>query len=92
MDRDGVSVMSRNEFSVYQFSTEEMGNIQERVREFVDVGEAMRAFMHYTNNVAVKLGFTARVIITDGGDYIVAEWKKGEGYTYPPELVKANKK
>jgi len=84
--------MSTNEFSVYQFSTEDIGSIQERVREFVPVDEAMKAFMHYTNNVATKMGFTERVIITDGGDCIVAEWKKGEGYTFPPELVAAYKK
>ena len=84
--------MSTNEFSVWQFSTAEMGNVQERVREFVSVQEAMDAFMHYTNNVATKMGFTERVIITDGGDCIAAEWVKGEGYTFPPELVEALKK
>jgi hypothetical protein len=84
--------MSQNEFSVYQFSTEAFGNVQERVRAFVSVGEAMAAFMHYTNNVATKIGATARVIITDGGDCTVAEWKLGEGYTFPPELVAASKK
>ena len=80
------------EFSVYQFSTGDMGSVQEKVREYVDADEAMKAFMHYTNNVACMMGFTERVIITDGGDDTVAEWKKGEGYTYPPELVAASKK
>ena len=79
--------MAYGEFSVWQFSTEAFGNVQERVREFVDIQEAMDAFTHYTNNVAVKMGATARVIITDGGDCIVAEWKKGQGITFPPELA-----
>jgi hypothetical protein len=83
--------MSDNEFSVWQFSTDAMGSIQERVREWVSAEEAMKAFMHYTRNVAVKLGFTERVIVTDGGDCIVAEWTKAEGYTYPPELVNATR-
>ncbi len=77
-----------NEFSVYQFLPD---GIYERVREFVGADEAMKAFLHYTTNVATKMGFTERVIITDGGDCVVAEWKKGEGCTFPPELVRAYK-
>ena len=80
-------------FSVWQFSTPEFGNVQEKVRDLVNLQEAMRAFGHYTNNVATKvMGATARVIVTDGGDCIVAEWKKNEGYTFPPELAIEAKK
>jgi hypothetical protein len=79
-------------FSVWQFSTSEFGNIQEKVRELVSAEEAMGAFGYYTNNVATTIGATARVIITDGGDSVVAEWKKDEGYTFPPELVAEAKK
>ena len=79
--------MSRNEFSVYQFF--ENGDC-ECVRRFVSAEEAVQAFKHYTDNVAVKLGLTARVIITDGGDCTNMEWQKGKGITFPvPEERKA---
>lgn len=69
-----------NEFSVYQFFN---NDTHECVRSFVSAEEAMKAFQHYTNNVAVKLGLTARVIITDGGDSICAEWTAADGLVYP---------
>ena len=75
--------MSPNEFSVYQFLK---GDITERVRDFVGLEDALKAFVHYTTCVAARMGITERVIITDGWDCIVAEWKKGEGITFPPEL------
>jgi hypothetical protein len=77
----------RPEFSVCQFF---VSGEYEYVRRYVMPEEAMRAFKHYTNNVAVRMGIIERVIITDGGDCTNAEWKKGQGYTYPPELVKFN--
>lgn len=36
-----------------------------------------------TTGPAAALGFVERVIITDGGDSIVFEWKKGKGITWP---------
>ncbi len=70
------------EFSVYQFF---VSGDYERVRRHVSAEEAMNAARHYTTNVAAKLlGITERVIITDGGDATVFEWKKGEGVTFPP--------
>lgn len=68
--------MGEKEFSVYQFLA---GGITERVRQFVTAEEAVKAFFHYTNNVATKMGITDRVIITDGGDCIVCEWTKEGG-------------
>lgn len=76
-------------FSVTQFFEDDS---YETVRSHVTAEEAMEAFKHYTNNVACKMGITKRVIITDGGDCINAEWKQGEGYTYPPELVELQNK
>jgi hypothetical protein len=90
MDEELRETLRGGEFSVWQWLGPE--ELQERVREFVSAEEAMNAFMHYTNNVAVKMGVTQRVIITDGGDFTAAEWKKGEGYTFPPELVAEAKK
>ena len=73
--------MSDNEFSVYQFLK---GDICERVRSFVSAEEAVNAAKHYTSNVAVKMGITKRVIITDGGDCVVFEWLKDKGVVFPP--------
>jgi hypothetical protein len=72
--------MSHELFSVYQFFT---NGQYEQVRSHVPVEEAMKAAQHYTNNVAVKMGITARVIITDSGDSTVFEWKKDEGIVWP---------
>ena len=45
----------------------------------------MLAASHYCNSVAVKMGLVQRVIITDGGDCIAFEWKRGEGIVFPPK-------
>lgn len=76
--------MSANEFSVCQFFEDGQ---YEYVRRYVSAEEAVKAFKHYTQNVAVTLGVTKRVIVTDGGDQINLEWKLGEGITFPPELT-----
>lgn len=74
------------EFSVAQFFTD--GNY-EYVRRFVTIEEAITAFKHYTDSVAVKMGMVSRVIITDGGDLICYEWEYGKGLTYPtPDQMK----
>jgi hypothetical protein len=75
----------RDEFSVWQFFAT---GYYERVREYVNAQEAIKAVEHYTDNIAVKLGIVNRVIITDGGDNICFEWKRGEGVTFPPELAR----
>jgi hypothetical protein len=72
--------MSRNEFSVCQFFKDGQ---YEYVRRYVSAEEAVKAFKHYTNNVAVKMGVVTRVIITDGGDCTNMEWQYGKGITYP---------
>lgn len=72
--------MSDNEFSVCQFFEDDTF---EYVRRFVSAEEAVKTARHYCDNVAVKMGITKRVIITDGGDCCVFEWKAGEGVTWP---------
>jgi hypothetical protein len=67
------------EYSVYQFFED---GSYERVREFVEAEEAVKAAHHYTHNVAVKVGVVTRVIITDGGDHICFEWIAGKGITF----------
>jgi hypothetical protein len=71
-----------NEFSVYQFFED---GSQERVREFVDAENAVKAARHYTSSVAARMGVTKRVIITDGGDCTVFEWQYGTGIVFDGE-------
>lgn len=71
------------EFNVVQF----LPGVTEYVRRGVGAQEAVEAARHYTDNVAAKLGMTERVIITDGDDCVVFEWKKGLGVTFPPEAA-----
>jgi hypothetical protein len=73
--------MNENEFSVYQFFTDNIG--YERAAHFVDAETAVRLAQRLTHTVGARLGMVERIIITDGGDYTVFEWKKGEGVTYP---------
>lgn len=73
-------IMNVNEFSVVQFF--KTGGY-EKVREFVSGEEAVKAFHHYTNNVATQIGLVTRVIITDGGDCINMEWEEHKGITFP---------
>lgn len=75
------------EFSVCQFFADDS---HEYVRRYVDAEEATEAFKHYTTNVAAMVGMTIRVIITDGGDYINAEWQYGKGLTFPPMEERTN--
>jgi len=67
------------EFSVTQFFSE---NEYETVRTHVNADEATQAFVFYTSNVAASVGITKRVIITDGGDCINAEWIYGKGLVF----------
>jgi hypothetical protein len=75
--------MSAGEFSVYQFFSD---GYNERVRSHVDAKEAVEAAKHYCMSIGAQLGTTQRVIITDGGDFTVFEWKRGEGITFPPQF------
>jgi hypothetical protein len=70
----------QGEFSVCQFFENDS---YEYVRRYVGAEEAVKAFQHYTNNVAVKLGVIKRVIITDGDDFTTMEWQYGKGITFP---------
>ena len=74
--------MNEEEFSVYQFFP---GGSYERLCHFVGAEEAMKVALAYTTNVASKVGITQRVIITDGGDSTVFEWKFKEGIVWPKQ-------
>jgi len=77
--------MAQGEFSVCQFF---MDGSYEYVRRFVDAEEAVKASKHYTTSVGARIGTTVRVIITDAGDCIAFEWKRGEGVVFPPKESK----
>jgi hypothetical protein len=76
----------RNEFSVCQFFRD---GTSEYVRRFVSADAALQAVGHYTRNVAAKLGMVERVIMTDGGDCCVLEWRHGKGVVFPPRSGEA---
>lgn len=67
-----------NSYSVVQFFTD---GDYEYVRRNVEKEEAVKAFHHYSNSVAVRMGFVARVIITDYLDCVVIEWTAEKGLT-----------
>jgi len=71
-----------DKFSVCQFFHD--SRTYEYVRQNVSAEEAIKAFRHYISSVAARFGVVIRVIVTDSGDCIVAEWKKGEGIVFPP--------
>jgi hypothetical protein len=81
--------MSTGEFSVCQFFP---GGDYEYVRSGVGAEEAVKAAHHYANSVGAKLGTTMRVIITDGGDCTVFEWRFGEGVVFPPPAALAKQR
>ena len=68
-------------FSVCQFFDD--GGC-EYVRRSVPVEQAVEAFEHYTTSGAARIGMVVRVIITDDGDCIAAEWQREHGLTFPP--------
>jgi hypothetical protein len=73
----------RAEFSVMQFFPD---GTCEYVKRFVGAEEAVRTAKDYSTRPAVLLGVIERIIITDGGDYTVFEWKAGEGVTFPVKI------
>lgn len=72
--------MNDNEFSVCQFF--EDGSC-EYFKRFVGAEESVKVAHFLSHNVAAKMGITKRVIVTDGGDHCVFEWKQGDGVTFP---------
>jgi hypothetical protein len=78
---------ANGEFNVVQFFKDGQ---YEYVRRNVSSQAAVEAARHYTSSVAARLGVVIRVIITDGGDQINFEWKRGEGITFPPEARNPN--
>jgi hypothetical protein len=72
-------------YQVWYTSSPALGSIQECEGTFESAEEAFKWFQHHTTNVTANVGWTHRVIITDSDDYIIAEWKFGEGLVWPKE-------
>jgi hypothetical protein len=70
-------------YSVYYYSNESLGSIQECEGNNFTWAEAVKWFKHHTTNVTANLGITVMVRIIDSDDYIVGEWKFGQGITWP---------
>lgn len=72
--------MSENEFSVFWFDP---GDNSYPELRFTDAKSAVEKAKSLTTRPAAVMGIIKRVIITDGGDFTVFEWKNGEGVTFP---------
>lgn len=72
--------MADGEFSVCQFFMDDSYDYDVR---YVDSETAMQSFKDRISSVGAQVGTTRRVIITDGGDCINAEWEFGKGLTFP---------
>jgi hypothetical protein len=69
-----------NEFSVYQWFAD---GSYEVVLKLVSDERAVRVAQQLTESIGAKIGITRQIMITDGGDSCVFEWKFGEGVTFP---------
>jgi hypothetical protein len=72
-------------YSTWFFSSPALGDLQECECKGVPLAEAAEWFRHHMTNPSAKMGWTHRVIIVDSDDCIIAEWKFGEGITWPPQ-------
>lgn len=67
------------EFSVYQFFID---GSQETVHRFITARQAIMTVKGLMESIGGRIGTTQRIIITDGGDYIVWEWQFGKGIVF----------
>lgn len=70
----------REQFSVYTFDAD---GFSTRERAFVSAERAVHQAQWLARSAAGPRRI-ARIIITDGGDHTVFEWRTGEGVTFPP--------
>jgi hypothetical protein len=75
-----------SEFSVYQFFRDDTW---EEVLRSVDARAAVYRAKDLIDSVGGRIGTTARVVITDGGDLITFEWIHGKGIVFPPPPERA---
>jgi len=72
--------LSRPEFSVHAFLKD--GRNWPVVR-FVDAASAMHAAKRATEATLGPVTKATRIIVTNGADETILEWKRGEGVTWP---------
>ena len=72
--------LSAPEFSCYWWDKD--GGQHEELR-FLPFRKCMLAAKRLAHGPASALGIVIRIIVTDGGDEIVFEWKPKEGMTWP---------
>lgn len=69
------------QFHVYQVF---VGGEFERVTpEPIAAREAVSMATDLTKTVGARIGSTCRVFVTDSGDFVVWEWRYGEGVAFP---------
>jgi len=71
----------KNEFSVYWYDPTGAYCCEAK---FVGAEEAVELARSLTNRPAARMGIITRVMITDGGDFCVLDWRNGEGIVFPP--------
>jgi hypothetical protein len=71
----------QDDFNVVQFFADDS---YEYVMRWVSALDAVMRAKGLSESVGGRIGTTRRVIVTDGDDYTVFEWKFGEGVTFPP--------
>lgn len=72
--------MSEELFNVVQYFGDDT---YEYVRRNVPAQEAVEAAHHYTHNVSSRMGWTAKVMITDNSDYCCFLWERDKGIVFP---------
>jgi hypothetical protein len=58
---------------------------------WVGAKEAVETMKRMTETVGARTGMVSKVIVTDGGDYTVAQWEFGKGITFPPRDQQSTK-
>jgi hypothetical protein len=81
MTTDADLDTDRPEYSVWEFYPDDSYTA---VVQFVGAEAAVKAAHACTQKPAVQLGIIVKVMITDGGDACVFEWRHGVGVVYPP--------
>lgn len=70
-----------DDFHVYQFY---VGGLHERATlEPVGEHHAVKRAAELTQTLGARIGSTCRILITDRDDYVVWEWRYGEGLILP---------
>jgi hypothetical protein len=81
ISRGATPVSNRADFSVVAFFDDGTHHYVER---WLGRREALMLAWHCFRRQEGKSGPINRIIITDGGDFTVFEWKRSHGITFPP--------